>query len=104
MIQTVPLTADEWTQVGVGPHTVFWALGHLRFFMGPTPPTNEYDSFTLAAQGQVKSFAYNGTDPVWVRSVGRNVTIQAVQVTSSELFLVDAAGNVVLDALGGGVI
>ncbi len=105
MIAKVTLPANEWTLVGTGPHSLFWGLGHIRVAFGDAAPADQYASLYMAAHGQVKSFTYNGQEGVWVRPVSdQPLTIQAVQISASELFLVDTDGNVLVDAPDGGAI
>ncbi|MEM9870268.1 MAG: hypothetical protein AAF822_03360 [Pseudomonadota bacterium] len=99
MIREVSVPQGQWTAIGTGPHALHWARGRLRICIDTTPPTDPQDSLLLSAQGQVKSFSYNGLETVFVMSLEGDVTLHAVQVTSSELFLVDAAGNVLLDGV-----
>jgi hypothetical protein len=105
MIVKVPLLPNEWTLVGTGPHSLFWGIGNIRIAFGDAAPANQYDSLYLSAHGQVKSFTYSGKEGVWVRpATDVPLTISAVQISASELFLVDGAGNVLVDAADGGVI
>ena len=105
MIVKVPLVPNDWTLVGTGPHSLFWGIGNIRIAFGDTAPVDQYDSLYLSAHGQVKSFTYNGQEAVWVRpATSVPLTISAVQISASELFLVDMDGNVLVDAADGGVI
>ncbi len=97
MIREVSVPEGQWTAIGTGPHALHWACGRLRICIADTPPTDPQDSLLLSAQGQVKSFAYNGLETVFVMPLEADVTLHAVQVSSSELFLVDSDGNVLVD-------
>ncbi len=99
MMQSHDIPAETWVLIGTGPHSLFWAKGGLRIAMGDAAPANPHDSLYMVANGQVKSFTYNGTEGVWVRPVADPATVKAVQISASELFLVDAEGNLIVDGV-----
>ncbi len=101
MIVKTDLPAQKWTQVGAGPHVVFWANGRVRVAFGNTAPADAQTSLLMAAQGQPKSPTYSGQEGVWINPVDGPVTFNLVQISASELFLVDSDGNVLVD---GGLI
>ena len=89
----------QWVEIGTGPLTIFWGLGYLKFATGDVAPAGEHDCVIMHAQGQVRSLAYNGLETVWVRTEVQDLTIQVVQMSTSELYLVDAAGNILIDGV-----
>jgi len=101
VIQSTQVSPGAWVKIAEGPHALFWALGHIRISFGNDAPDDDYTSLHMTANGQVRSFHYNGTEGVWVMPIERVVHLQHVAITASELFLLDAAGNVVVDAAGG---
>ncbi|WP_299596593.1 hypothetical protein [uncultured Tateyamaria sp.] len=97
MIVDVAAPQGQWVKVSEGPVSVFWNLGYIRFHIGEVPPTDEFVSVTLHAQGQPRSFTFNGVEPLWIMSPVSEGSVKAIQISTSELFLVDADGNVLLD-------
>ena len=97
MIQKHTAPMGIWTNIATGPHSLFWALGRLRIAIGDAEPTDDQTSLMIAAQGQPRSFTYSGQEAVWVMAIERPIEVHAVQISASELFLVDAEGNVLVD-------
>lgn len=104
MIQKEALQPQQWTKIGTGPHAVFWAMGRIRVAFGDAAPADAHTSLLMAAHGQPKSLTYSGQESVWIMPVESVVHVQLVQISASELFLVDSDGNVLVDGSDGGVI
>ncbi|WP_411891939.1 hypothetical protein [Yoonia sp. SDW83-1] len=93
--ETIPM--GVWTNLATGPHSIFWALGRLRINIGDAQPSDDHTSLLITANGQPRSFTYSGSEAIWVMPIERPVEVHAVQIAASDLFLVDAAGNVLID-------